>query len=119
MFNKTYAQAKELYKDLITEVWEESFTIIMTDTDSTIGLASCSDIILVFAPTGELVLMTERIYNKKYNFVQWLKLRRTIKKERSKYIGSATVFTSINRGTNFMDWTLYKKWWHEWARELV
>lgn len=119
MFDKDYNQIRDSYKDFITEIWEESFTIIMVDTRSDIGITPCSDIILVFAPTGELVLMTERVYRKNYTWYSWLKVKKLIQAERSKSKIDATLYTSINHGENFVDLTIYKKWWHEWARELV
>ena len=122
MFLKSYEEIKEVYADRITEIWEPSFTIIMTDTDQTVGSFPCSDLIFIFSPQGEMVIMTERLFREKYSFIKWMKLLTGLKLKKSKHsktYSGMDIKESISYSKEFIDIVHYKKWWHEWARDLV
>jgi hypothetical protein len=118
VFEYNYNQIKSLYSSVITSVWEESRTIIMANTSRIIGEYPISDIFCVFDSTGEMVIYTERIYRKNYNIMKWLRLLFKARQRRKSFI-SDTVHISVTKDKTFTDITYYKKWWHEWARELI
>lgn len=116
MFEYSYTQVKEMFTKDIAYINEESYTIIMEDTN-TIGRYPISDIILVFSPQGELVIYAERVYKSNYSWLQMLRIK--IKSLLNVDLSSNEVNTTVTFKRKYLDVIMFKRWWYEWAKELL
>ena len=108
---------KDAYADRITYEWPGSHMLMMEDSGPNLGHHDLSDLILVFSAQGELVLVTERIRAKEIGWFQFLKCMREC--EHYPKPSDDTLSMAVTKGKGFVDITLYRSWWHEWAMELT
>lgn len=118
VFYDTFLEVASFYKECITEVWEESATICMADTDATVGLFDKSDIIVMFdKDTGEPMIVTERIYKENYTRIEWHRMKRYLN-NMLKVIHTELGFNiKVSYTHNYIDFIHYKEEWWQWARK--
>lgn len=99
------------------EVWQEGRIISLTDTDNTIGLFECSDIIIAYSDNGEPNVVTERIYKRNYKGLDWFRVRTYLRTKTSVIKQELGYNISISFGKDFIDYVHYKEDWWKWAAE--
>ena len=116
MFQYSYNQIKEVYAKNISYVNDDSYTVIMSDTKG-IGSYRISDIILVFSPHGELVIFAERVYKENYSILE--RIKNLFTAILSVDISKKEVNTTVTLKRKYTDVVKFKRWWYEWAKELL
>lgn len=101
------------------EVWEEGKIITLTDTDNTIGLFGCSDIIIAYGDDGMPNVITERIYRKNYKWHEWFKVRLSLQTKISVIKQELGYNISISFSRNYIDYIHFKEDWWLWAKERL
>lgn len=116
MFQYTYSEFKKLYAKYITEIWEESYTIMVTDYKEDYENEEY-DLILVYSPLGELVILAKRMYKNKYPILRWLQVHVSQIFNKNKLSEDLAMTVKCHKG--YTDIVTYKRWWLEWAKELL
>lgn len=117
VFYDTYDEVLEY--PCAKEVWEEGRIVSLTDTDNTIGLFGCSDIIIAYGEDGNPNVITERIYKRNYKFFDWIRVRTYLHTKTSVIKQELGFNISISFGKDFIDYVHYKEDWWLWALEYA
>lgn len=116
VFYDTFNEVRDTYTECKRDVWAESNTIVLYDTNAETGLFDMSDIIIAYSDDGKPAIITERIYRKNYKFWDWVMVRRILK-SKMKYLEHELGFNmSVTYSKDFIDYVHYKEWWWEWAK---
>lgn len=101
------------------EVWEESRTISLIDTDNTIGLFGKSDIIIAYDENGQPSVITERIYKRNYSLLNWLRIHFYLRTKISVIRQELGFNIAISFGAAYIDYIHYTEEWWKWANQLA
>ena len=113
-----FTEAKEVFAPYITEVFEKTKTLCLADTGDGIGLFRKSDIITVYDSDDMPVIVNERIFRSNYSLVEWLKIKRMLKKK-LRYVKAELGFEiSVSQTINYLDYVHFKEYWWKWANAL-
>ena len=116
VFYDTFKETVEFYKDTLMEVWEESYTITLINTNLNVGLFDKSDIIVVYdAETFLPSIVTERIFKKNYSRMDWFKIRKYLKYKTSIIKQELGYNVRISFASDYIDYVHYKEEWWQWA----
>lgn len=116
VFYDTFKETVEFYKNTQMEVWEESYTITLINTDAEVGLFDKSDIIIVYdAETLLPSIVTERIFKKNYSKRDWYKIRKYLKYKTSIIKQELGYNVRISFASDYIDYVHYKEEWWQWA----
>lgn len=116
IFYDTFAEVVKQYKDTDMEVWEETCTIALSNTNANVGLFDKSDIIVVYDLETHLpTIITERIYSKNYTRREWFKMRRYMKHKTSIIKQELGFNIRISYSKGYIDYVHYKEEWWQWA----
>ena len=116
VFYDTFKETVEFYKNTQMEVWEESYTITLINTDSEVGLFEKSDIIIVYdAETFLPSIVTERIFKKNYSKRDWYKIRKYLTYKTSIIKQELGYNVRISFASDYIDYVQYKEEWWQWA----
>ena len=113
-----FTEAKEVFAPYITEVFEKTKMLCLADTGDGIGLFRKSDIITVYDSDDMPVIVNERIFRSNYSLVEWLKIKRMLKKK-LRYVKAELGFEiSVSQTINYLDYVHFKEYWWKWANAL-
>lgn len=115
VFYDNYDEVK-LYS-CVAEVWEESRTIVLTDTDKNIGLFKNTDIIIMYDKEGKPCIITERVFKKNYTRREWSAMLRMFKNKLKVIQEELGFHISVSYTRDYIDYIHYKKDWWLWAKE--
>ena len=116
VFYDTFKETVEFYKNTQMEVWEESYTITLINTDLNVGLFDKSDIIIVYdAETLLPSIVTERIFKRNYSKRDWYKIRKYLKYKTSIIKQELGYNVRISFASDYIDYVHYKEEWWQWA----
>lgn len=116
IFYDTFAEVVDRYKCSNMEVWTETCTLSLSDTDETIGLFGHSDIIAVYDIESHLpTIITERIYRKNYKFLQWYRMKKHLRSKLRIVTQELGFNIRISYGNGYIDYIHYKEEWWQWA----
>lgn len=103
----------------VAEVWDESKTIVLTNTDKRTGLFADTDIIIMYGKDGYPCIITERIFKKNYTKMQWWNLQRMFRNKLKVIQEELGYFISVSYTKDYIDYVHYKQEWWLWAREQL
>ena len=116
VFYDTFKETVEFYKNTQMEVWKESYTITLINTDSEVGLFDKSDIIIVYDTETFLPsIVTERIFKRNYSKRDWYKIRKYLKYKTSIIKQELGYNVRISFASDYIDYVHYKEEWWQWA----
>ena len=120
IFYDTFAEILKYYKDTSMEVWEETCTIALSNTDAHVGLFDKSDIIAVYDLKTHLpTIVTERIYKKNYTGREWRKMRRYLRHKTGIIKQELGFNIRVSYSRDYIDYVHYKEEWWQWALKNV
>ena len=93
----------------VAEVWDESRTIVLSDTDKNIGLFDKTDIIIMYDKCGNPCIITERIFKKNYSRRDWWLLQRSLKGKLKVIQDELGFHISVSYAKDYIDYVHYKK----------
>lgn len=116
IFYDTFSEVVNYYKNCDMEVWEETCTLALSNTDANVGLFDKSDIIAVYDIETHLpTILTERIYRKNYTFKEWWRMKRHLK-SKMKIVKQELGFNlRVSYSSDYIDYIHYKEEWWQWA----
>lgn len=118
VFYDAFDEMMEHYSSCITDIWEESKTVCMANTDAETGLFDKSDIICVYGNDNKPSIITERIFRKNYTWNQWRHIKRVLR-EKCKWLGQELGYNiRITVSRDYIDYIHYKEEWWEWAKKM-
>lgn len=116
VFYDTFAEVVNYYKNTSLEVWEETCTISLSNTDANVGLFDKSDIIVVYDLETHLpTIVTERIYRKNYTPREWFRMRSYIKHKLRIIKQEMGYNIRVSYSRDYIDYVHYKEEWWQWA----
>lgn len=115
MWEHDFESIINTFKDKISYVNRNTYTIIMEEPEG-ITKHPHADVILTFSPQGELVIYAERICKKDYKLFKWLK---EIHYAQLESPPQGDLNYRVVKHKSFVDIIEYKRWWYEWAKELL
>lgn len=119
LFHMTKEEIEEKYHDFIASTWNKANTIILPDTDTSIGQYPISDIILSFDMEGNLAIQCERAYKSHYTEKDWTSMALRAISDITKIEDAEGIITACTYSPKYIDYIKYKKEWLDWADELV
>lgn len=116
IFYDTFAEVVENYKCSNMEVWEETCTLVLYDTNAETGLFDKSDIIAVYDKESHLpTIVTERVFRENYTRREWWALKRHMR-SKVRVIKQELGFNiRVSFSHNYIDYIHYKEEWWQWA----
>lgn len=118
LFNKSKKDILDIYANNITAVLDKTNTVVLADTDTSIGNYPKSDIILTFSPDDTLAIQTERVLRKNYKEKEWLEMvfaTQCFAIEED----SRGIKYSVTYNVDYIDIVKYRKEWLDWAEEFM
>ena len=116
VFYDNFDEMMEHYSEFITEIWHETRTVCMANTDATTGLFDKSDIICVYDDRGDPTIITERIFRDNYSWREWIHVKKILRLK-TRYLGQELGFNiKVTIGHGYIDFIHYKEEWWDWAR---
>lgn len=119
LFHMKKDEIRDKYKEFITSEWEQANTLIMPDTDASIGQCQKSDIILAFDLDGNLAIQCERAYKSHYSEKEWTTMALRVLSDVDKSEDSEGIVTACTYSNKYIDFIKYKKEWLDWADEII
>lgn len=119
LFHMKKDEIEEKYKDLIASTWVKTNTVMMPDTNASIGQYPMSDIILMFDPAGNLAIQCERAYKRHYSEKEWTAMALRAISDVTTSEDAEGIVTACTYSTQYIDYIKYKKEWLDWADEVV
>lgn len=103
------------YEKFITGTWEDTNTVILSDTDTSIGQFKKSDIFAKFSPDGKCCIVCERTYKEDYGELEWtqLALRANSRVYNQKQFNG--ICTSCTYEDDYIDFITYREEWLDWS----
>lgn len=118
VFYDSFSEMMEHYQLFITDIWRDSKTVCMANTDATVGLFDKSDIICVYDENNQPSIITERIFRKNYTLRQWYHIKRILR-DKCKWLGQELGYNiRVTVSTDYIDYIHYKEEWWEWAKKM-
>ncbi len=116
IFYDTFSVVVEQHRNDNIEVWEETCTLSLANTDASIGLFDKSDIIAVYDTKTHLpTIITERIFRRNYKYREWLKMKKCLK-SKLKVVKQELGFNiRVSYSADYIDYIHYKEEWWQWA----
>ncbi len=114
----SYDQVEAVLKEKLVGEGTDSHTIIAESVSRELCEVEGSTLIFKFVGSGEIIALTERVYKNKLNWLDRLKLKRDVTKKYENE-NTTSILLTINSTKEYIDITLYKEWWFNWALNLT